>query len=212
MAILIKIKHSFTRKKQRQKPSEVTITQVPVTKLVFPCRRSLVSQGFISSYIFWDTHAHSSNNGKEHDFPSRLPRNHSSVSETNLNMKIQPLTHARNACNGFLSILLSFSFTLQNNACSLPPNWKEFENINVLDREKFPQILLSEATTVVIWVYFLPGYFFSYATSLILILNLHRSCFFHLPEHQHFPIWLKFSENWFFKWLHCIRVHFPLFT
>lgn len=60
MAILIKIKHSFVRKKPQNISDPyvtgVTITQAPVTKLVFPWRRPL-SQGFIS-YIFFETLMH----------------------------------------------------------------------------------------------------------------------------------------------------------
>lgn len=76
-------------------------------------------------------------------------------------MKIQLLTHARKAYNGFRSILLSFSFTLQNYACSLHKNGKEDENTQV-QKEKNPPSShsLSEAITVASWGYFLPSLFF----------------------------------------------------
>lgn len=113
----------------------------PWQSLFFP-HRSLLSQGFIFEVHFlWDTHAHSSNNGKEHDFPSRLPRNHSCVSETNLNIKIQLLTHAKNACNSFLSILLSFFLTLQNNAYSLHKKIEKNVKIQRSRKKKTPHNL-----------------------------------------------------------------------
>lgn len=153
----------------------------PWQSLFLP-HRNLLSQGFIFEVHFlWDTHARSSNNGKGHDFPSRLPRNHSCVSETNLNIKTQLLTHARNACNSFLSILLSLSLTLQNNAYSLHKKLKRMWKYKGPERKKSPIILLLEAITIVIWECFLLGYFSPYVffTSLILILKLHGACFFH---------------------------------
>lgn len=187
MAILIKIKHSLARKKKKKIPQGPCVSlgsqklKPPWQSLFFP-HRSLLSQGFIFEVHFLrDTHAHSSNNGKEHDFPNRLPRNHSCFSETNLNIKIQLLTHAKNAWNGFLSILLSFSLTLQNNAYSLHKKLKRMWKYKGPERKKSPIILLSEATTTVIWECFLLGYFSpdAFFTSLILILISHGACFFH---------------------------------